>query len=366
MPFKRTDSQYWYIRVNGVPKSSGTTDFAAAEALEAKLKEENWLRSKMGAPIPVKKHSWEEAVVEWVRQRQDKKTLFGDIAKIQWLHKHLGHITDLNDMTAIFVDEVMIKARGASQTMASPSNATTNRYVALISAIMHAARDKWHWSVHVPKYIRYKEPPLDMHCWYKPHEYLLLEDALPEHLKYTARLALATGLRAGKVYGLQWNQIDFYERTLTTDGTENKLAVHIPLNNTAMQILEEIGSSRTRDRKWVFVYQGERIDEHHWETWAKAHEKAGIRYRKFHGLRHTFNSWLAQRGCSPEIRKRLCGWSPKSEYSQVIDRYTHLDVEHLRPWTAKIDEILHEARDRMASQNANFVSGKVVALNSRR
>lgn len=54
-------------------------------------------------------------------------------------------------------------------------------------------------------------------------------------------------------------------------------------------------------------------------------------------MRHCANSWLAQRGVPREIRARLGDWSLGKE---AIDGYTHLFIEHLRPYVAMIDQAL--------------------------
>lgn len=78
------------------------------------------------------------------------------------------------------------------------------------------------------------------------------------------------------------------------------------------------------------------MQEHGQAAWRKAVERAGIGHVRWHDLRHTFNSWLAQKGVPSEIRKRLMG----HKNGEVHDRYTHLYVEHLRPYAEIIDDIL--------------------------
>ena len=54
-------------------------------------------------------------------------------------------------------------------------------------------------------------------------------------------------------------------------------------------------------------------------------------------MRHCANSWLAQRGVPQEVRARLGGWSLGGK---AIDGYTHLFIDHLRPFATLLDEIL--------------------------
>ena len=73
-------------------------------------------------------------------------------------------------------------------------------------------------------------------------------------------------------------------------------------------------------------------------AWHKARQRAGIEENvTLHTMRHCSNSWLAQRNVPREIRARLGGWSLGKD---AIDGYTHLYIEHLRPFAAMLDEIL--------------------------
>lgn len=48
--------------------------------------------------------------------------------------------------------------------------------------------------------------------------------------------------------------------------------------------------------------------------------------RSFHSLRHTFNSWLADRGVNQELRMALVGHASEA----MNRRYTHRQVERFR------------------------------------
>lgn len=359
MPFKRPDSKYWYIRVDGVPKSSRTEDFDAAKALEDKLSSEAWQQQKMGMPKP---RTWAEAVVKWTQEKAAKVTLAEDIKKLRWWHPYLGDVTDLNTITRDVVDEIVQKHRKVRPDMACAENSTANRYVSVVSGILLAAEREWGWKNHAPKLRKYPEPEAPDDSWYEVEEWQKLEAELPSAMKLAATFALATGLREAKVFGLAWEQVSMQNRTLKTQGTKNKRGVYIPLNETAMKVLETCRAAAVRHPVYVFLYEGRPMKEHGQHAWVKAHKRAGIRYRKWHSLRHTFNSWLAQQGCPVEFRKRLCGWVQKGE---VVDRYTHLNVEHLRPWSALIDALLAGSEKVVVPDNLSFVTGNRMISSNR-
>lgn len=398
MPFKRGDSNIYYIRVAGVRRSSGTSDYEAAAALEAKLNHEAWLAKRMEVAKP---RSWEEACVQWEKERGSKKSFKDDLCKIAWFHPHLKSIDDINKITRKMIDELMQKHRpGLNLKEPCSENATANRYVAFVSGVLHAAAEDWEWGNKVPKLRRYleiegKDVFLEVEQWHR------LRDELPEHLLHTATFAIATGLRASNVFGLQERHIDLKRRSMVIPGSEAKKGkpISIPLNDTAMWAIESALAARNRDREeraagakviplrgnlnedWVFTFQGKRL-ENYGDSWYKAMDRAGLgtytvevpqgvhwTKRKnvktkwegnfnWHGLRHTFNSWLAREGVPKEMRDRLCGWSKKSK--EMSDRYTHLDVEALRPFTAVLDVVIRG--DSLSSHDKRTLSSQLLQV----
>src|SRR5690606_36374754 len=97
-----------------------------------------------------------------------------------------------------------------------------------------------------------------------------------------------------KVFGLRWDQISLTDRTLTFGGTANKLGNTIPLNASAMGVLQSARSQSVVSPEWVFLYQGKPMKEHGQASFRKAVERAGIGHVRWKDFRTTFNSWLAQ------------------------------------------------------------------------
>lgn len=352
MPFRRKGSTQYYIRVKGVRISAETDKYEDAKALEDRLNHEAWLSDKMGLPQP---RTWKEAVLRWCKEKEGKVTIDEDIRKFNWLDQHFGSITDLNKITRDRVDAIM-QLRGVS-SQPSKVNSTANRYVALISGVLNAAEREWEWGNRAAKLRKYKEPPagsagraLTVEEWWK------LEKELPEHLRLTATFALSTGIREAKVFGLRWSMLA-EGATLSFTGTANKIGSCIPLNATACQVLARCRSLSVVSPEYVFLYNGKPMKEHGQAAFRKAVERAGIGHVRWHDLRVTFNSWLAQNGVPEQIQKRLIGHA----VSGVHDRYSKLAIEHLRPFAEIIDQVLGESN---AEENDVRGSNEVGAVRS--
>lgn len=331
--YQREGSGNWYI--TGLRISTGTDDFDKADALARKIKQDRWMEARMGIKPP---RSWQEAVVKWLKEKAWKVSIQDDIERLAWLDQHLGSVPDIGKISRDQIDAIMQTREGVSVDRATSQNATANQYVALVVGILNAAEREWQWGNRAPRLRRYKTLT-DKGQALTPEDWKKLEAVLVKHLCLIATFSVSTGLRAGKVFGLQWSQINLAQGTMTFTGTENKLGNTIPLNATALAVLKAARALPVVHKTHVFNYAGKPVKGYGKEAWRGALQRAGVARIRFHDLRHTFNSWLAQRGVEKDVRMRLVGHRVGDSH----DRYTHLNVEHLRPYSQIIDTILAQA-----------------------
>jgi len=352
MAYKRKGSSYIQIRVGGVRRSSGTTDPKAAAALERKLNLDAYKESELGAKP---KRSWKELCLQWAKERSHKVSWAEDLRAIKWWTQWFGDVEDVRQITRERVDAIIAKERPVNAQAATPANNTANHYTAILASMLLAATREWDWIERAPKLRKYPVTE-GRQRWLTVEEWRKLEAELPDHLKRAATFALATGMRAEKVFSLTWKQIDLKNRSLSFEGTANKLGNTIPLNATAMAVLDACQKARhlTRVFCWLKPKKIGTTLTHTLEplgsyglAWFKAQERAGIKEFTWHGLRHTYASWLAQAMVPEGIIDRLGGWSGAGN---TRTRYTHLAVEHLRPYAETIDRVLagQEAAVRVA------------------
>ena len=340
--FKRDGSRYWYTRIGGVPVSLRTEVASDAEALEGKLKQQHWQETHLGVKP---KKSWEQACIQWMKEASGKVSWKDDVRAINFWSRFFGELMDLREINRERVDEICQKEFGITKE-ASPGNNTANHYIAYLSAILRAASRKWDWIERHPLLRRYPAPD-GRKRWLSVGEWRTLESKLEVEIRRAALFAISTGLRRGTLVGLRWPQVDLRTHSLAFNGTSNKLGNTIPLNDTAMSVLEEIQSSPVRHMQLVFTKGGKKLVGHQY-GWYRALDECGLRGVEgkedfcWHGLRHTWASWLAQAGVPEWARKRLGGWAS----GETVDRYSHLDLESLRKYAAVIDTILSQSTDK--------------------
>ncbi len=277
--------------------------------------------------------TWKDAAERWQEETQHKRTADEDVRKLAWIGRHLDAYL-LKDITADVVRE-LAKARKAEGS--GPS--TVNRYLALVRAILRRAALDWEWIDKAPR-IRLASEPKRRVRWITPDQARVLLDELPEHQQHACLLALATGLRQSNVLGLRWRDIDFRNRIAWVygDATKNGEDIQVPLNDTAMSVLE---SRRGRHPEYVLTYSGQRLKSINTRSWRKALKRAGISNFRWHDLRHTWASWLVQRRVPLFVLQELGGW----QSAQMVRRYAHLSPSVNARYAAEIDRELSRQTD---------------------
>ncbi|MPZ41937.1 MAG: tyrosine-type recombinase/integrase [Betaproteobacteria bacterium] len=350
MPFKRRGSEYWWIRVGGVRKSSGTTDYEEAAALETKRKHDRWLSQYMGVKP---KRTWQEAVAQRAKEVAQSMASWSDEQqRLLWWDAHLRHVKDLNEITREMIASIIEEYRPVNLAGPSPQNTTANKYVRAVATILNAAERKWAWGNRAPLLKTYQEPPARDVCP-TPVEVLRLVDTLPAHSADIALYGAMTMHRRANVTGLEWSMIDWEKGAVKIAGKQTKTgkSIYVPLNATALAILKRRRKAADRHPVYVFHYRGNKIFHVVTKAWRKRREAAGlVENITLHTMRHCGNSWLAQRGVPAEIRARLGGWSMRG--AKIMDGYTHLFLDNLRPYLAILDDEINAARQVLEAEKA--------------
>jgi integrase len=140
-------------------------------------------------------------------------------------------------------------------------------------------------------------------------------------------VSLATGLRRGELLRLEWKDIDFERKTVTvqlgkntTGGAPKRRIVH--LNEPAITAIKKLRRDGVIGHKAVFLNSdGEPADKNylvtHWRTVRTAAKLVDFRW---HDLRHSCASFLAQNGASLVEIGSVLGHSSPS----ITAKYAHL------------------------------------------
>ncbi len=158
----------------------------------------------------------------------------------------------------------------------------------------------------------------------------LIEAAAP-HLKHLTIAAVDTGMRRGELLHQRFEHVDFNRRLLqvTQSKTAGGEGREIPFTARVYDLL--IGMRR--DEGLIFTFKGQEIKRIK-TAWKAAIGRAGIRYFRFHDLRHTFNTRLMEAGVMQDIRKALMGHSSGEDVNAI---YTHVELPAKREAIRKLE-----------------------------
>jgi integrase len=143
------------------------------------------------------------------------------------------------------------------------------------------------------------------------------------------KFALYTGFRRGEIFALKWEDVELDNALVylkETKGGKNEI---LPVSEEALKILKKAKTLMpVANCPYVFPNRYGQKRTSLGNTWTKIKKHAKISHRfRFHGLRHTFASYLASsnRVSQYTLQKLLTHKSPK-----MTQRYAHLFDDTLR------------------------------------
>ena len=323
--FRRKDSPYWWVKlVHGggrLQQSTGNTDRRKAQEYHDKLRATLWDQAKLGDRP---RYTWNDAVVRYLEETSHKASQPDDKRHLRWLDRHLRGV-ELRAIDREMVDRIT-KARQAE----SVSNATVNRALEVMRAILRKAVHDWEWLERMPR-VRLLPEPRRRVRWLTRQEAARVIAQVPKHLVPVVRFSLETGLRRANVTGLQWSQVDLERRIawIHPDQAKARKAIAVPLSATAVTLLrEQLGKHPTN----VFAYRKKPLQQVNTKAWRAALKRAGIHDFRWHDLRHTWASWHVQAGTPLHVLQELGGW----ETAEMVRRYAHLSADHLAGYVDRV------------------------------
>ncbi|GJL85435.1 MAG: integrase [Micavibrio sp.] len=325
------------VRRKGQPIQSTTftTKTAAqkwARGIESKIDDGKHFKTSQG-----KQKTVTDMVDRYIKNALPQKgnsTQRGQKHQLQWWKDQLGDLKLSELTTAVILekrDDMIAKKKVLDDTgeeVPFYANASINRYIAALSAALTAAMD-WDWlDNHL---IRGKVKSLKENKrtrWLNDKELKALLTACRNSsnpILYDIVLVdLCTGMRRSEVTNLTWDHVDLDNRWLYVDKSKNEEKRGIFITDEAYEVLKRRHDNRDEEKSWVFP--SEAVDKPFVfkKLWEKAVEEAGLEDFKFHDLRHSFASYMAISGVSPQIIQKITGHKDLKS----LERYLHLMKDH--------------------------------------
>lgn len=155
----------------------------------------------------------------------------------------------------------------------------------------------------------------------------------PEPLRTMIVVAIHSGMRSGEQKRLTWADVRFEQRVVVVRHTKSKKDRVVSMNDTLFEALRGIPRSLASAHVFTNPATGKRYDRFNNSTWRRVLRLAGIQKLRWHDLRHSFGSRLAQAGVPIVTIKELMGHAS----IQMTMRYAHLQPGNLRDAVFALD-----------------------------
>ncbi len=235
--FKRAGVFWCCIRHNGrkIQKSLKTRDKKLAKDIEAKLRTTIVEGTFFEKPIGNNK-TFSQLIDKFMVEYAPKKSLNMQRSYENSL-KHL--IPFFGDFHLVSISSKTISRYKVLRRNGEAVPASINRELAMLSKAFSLAVDEWEWIKHKPfrKVSREEENNAQERCLTLVEEKRLLENC-PKWLKDLIIFNLNTRLRQDEQLSLSWSRVSLSRKTILIQETKSGKPRSLPLNQTALNILE--------------------------------------------------------------------------------------------------------------------------------
>jgi len=357
--YKRKDSPFWWISFSVNKKqyhrSTDTADKKLAIAILAKVKtlivEGKWFEIDAA-----KAHTFDEMMTRFMREhaptvsQKTQKSYRNSLSHLMGFFSGLtldkidhnlvmSYVVHRREETCVPGSEICVKCKHTPKSEECKQlrekrkcrPGTRNRELAMLSKAFNLAR-LWKWTKENPCELVRRENEDNENigqCLPEDKEQLLLDLCRPlcnGQLFDMVIVAVNTGLRESEVLKMQWDRVDFKARAITVIQKGNRIKV-CAMNETVYNLLSEKSKIRSISG-YVFVTSTDTpfIARNMYREFKKACRKIGLPNFRFHDLRHTVGTRLAQAGHDLYAIAKVLGHKQLS----TTERYAKHNLQSLR------------------------------------
>jgi integrase len=347
-PLTREISYRAQVRVKGSPSQSKTFSSRAAASKWSKSIESAVSEGRYFPTARASRTDFAEAVQRYRDSVLAEVKARSRHTRDQHLNFFLEQFKGMT-LAQVTADRVAEARDGLASTKYSRGKAkktraggTVNRYLATLSHLFTVAQREWRLVDRNPvkEVSRKKESKGRVRFLSDDEREALLtacEGSGWKPLKALVVLAISTGARRGELLALTWDRVDLKVDAKKGKKDEPKSGrAHVfetksgeprvlPLVGQALEALRELKLQNSSRSAFVFPHPNGRPEAFYWfdSYWIEAVKAAGIENFRFHDLRHTCASYLAQRGASTLEIADVLGHKSLS----MVRRYSHLAVD---------------------------------------
>lgn len=255
----------------------------------------------------------------------NKRSHYDDIRITQTLCDYFGEMR-LDSVMAADVERFKQERRaGITKYKRERSPATVNRELGVLSRILSLAVEAELISFNSRPRIRRLRAASGRIRYLSTEEEARLFEAIGDDWRLAAivTLALHTGMRRGEIFKLEWKHVDFVRKIINVQDTKSGHDRVIPMST----VIEDMLQSLPRTSEYVFI--SDTTNANFFDVklnWQRAKKAAGLVDFRFHDLRHTAATRMADAGADAFTIMSILGHTT----FQMSARYTHATDEAKR------------------------------------
>ena len=340
-------------------ESLKTTDHREARSLEkelvAKIQE-----GKVAAPTgkAYARLPFEEAAAQYLNQRKGRlaeRTIQFETERLVPLNRYFGSRT----VGRITADD--IAAYQQARAGQGISGRTINMEIGVVQRVMKKAK---RWALLAEDVTRY--PEASHIGWALIHEekrrlFVTAGQRPSWMVAYcAATLAVSTTCRGVELKNIKWLNVDLFKKVLMVERSKNDTGRRtIPLNDDAVEALvrlrkraEALGCADPEHYVFPACEHGRIDPTRHQKSWRSAwrnlRKAAGLDGFRFHDLRHTAITELAEAGAPDATLMAIAGHMSQ----RMLEHYSHVRMKAKREAVAKLSSGLMSARSEVLGKAA--------------
>ena len=279
----------------------------------------------------------EDHYVPWAKA--NKRSWKIDLSRLKPILATFGS-QRIGDITPPLIEQFKIKRRNAPAVWKKKEGETkkkartvgaVNRELRLLSRVLRLAVDSGELSENPCRKVSVFKGEQHRTRYLLPDEEARLMAVLEDTQSPLAGmvvLAINTGLRAGEVFKLKLEHVDFHRDVLYIKATKTDEDREVPLNDVSRELLRPlVAEAQSRGHSYIFTnpQTGARYTTVK-TAWLTACRRAGISDLRFHDLRHTFGTRAADAGVPLNAIRDVMG----HRTTAMTERYAHATDEGKR------------------------------------
>lgn len=244
----------------------------------------------------------------------------------------------LDEITPAMIEQFkQHRLSGMTQYKQTRKPATVNRELMVLSRIFTLAIDEGHIAINPCSRVKRLRVSngRTRYLTYEEEAKLLSNLADQPQTRNIVILALHTGMRRGEIFDFKWKDVDFAREVINIPHTKTYKSRVVMMNEVVLQMLKDLREADpdASDSSHVFASEktGGRLNNIK-NSFHTALRKSGIKDFRFHDLRHSAGTRLADAGVHIAVIAEILGHSKL----EMTKRYVHAADKAKREAMAKL------------------------------